>query len=68
MNKKRVRLEPELEQIAGDLGASQRKDMANKLRRWVKQLEFSSLILELDSAPKPPPVFRPLPRSRLRLN
>ena len=66
--KNRVRLEPELEEIAGDLNAWQRRGMARKLRRWARQLEISALILLADAAPKPPPALRPIAPRRLVLN
>ena len=52
--RKRVTMEPELEELAGDLTPGQRRAMAGKMKRWIKQLEFTALILEIDSAPKPP--------------
>lgn len=64
----RVRLKPELEEIAGDLNAWQRREMARKLRRWSRQLEISALILISDAAPKPRPSLRPLSPRRPALN
>jgi hypothetical protein len=65
---KTVRLEPELEEIAGELNPWQRRAMARKLRRWVRQLEISALILISASAPPPPPALRRLSMRRLQLN
>lgn len=53
----RVRMEPELEKIAGHLGPVQRFEMANQLERWIHQLRVSGRIL---SQPQP------LPRPKLR--
>ena len=44
-------MEPELEAMAGDWPADDRKSMAKKLKRWAKQLEFSAIILEIDASP-----------------
>jgi hypothetical protein len=64
----RVRLEPELEQIAGGLDAVSRKRVARKFKRWAHQLEVSAIILIRDAAPRPRPVLRRLSPRRLRLN
>lgn len=66
--KRRVRLEPDLEEIAGDLNASGRRAMAWKLRRWARQLDVSATIIDLDSAPTRRPSLRPLARRRLLWN
>jgi hypothetical protein len=47
----RVKLEPELESIAGDLSVEQRRRMAVKLKRWAHQLEVTAFILERDAVP-----------------
>lgn len=51
----RVRMEPELEQIAGHLGPAARLEMAAKLARWTHQLKISAAILS-----EPPPLRRPM--------
>jgi hypothetical protein len=61
-------MEPELEAIAGDLNAAQRRGMARKLRRWIRELEITAFILDRDAAPKPPPVLRRLSPRKLILN
>jgi hypothetical protein len=38
--------DPELEEIAGDLDASQRRDMARKLELWTAQLDYSAAFIE----------------------
>jgi len=42
---KTIALEPELEIIAGELCAHARFEMANKLRRWARQLEVTGKML-----------------------
>jgi hypothetical protein len=45
-------LEPELEEIAGDLNAKQRRSMAAKLERWAAQLRGSVKFMHvMDPAP-----------------
>jgi hypothetical protein len=46
----RVRLEPRLEAIAGQLPASERRNLAKVFYRWSKQLWVSAKVLE----PQPP--------------
>ena len=46
-------MDPELELMAGEMTASERRVLAKKMARWTKQLEFTALILEIDSAPRP---------------
>jgi len=43
--RKRVILEPELEALAGELGAFDRLMMARKLARWAQQLRVSARML-----------------------
>ena len=50
-----VILEPELDAVAGYLGAADRLRLAAKLRRWACQLERSA------QAPSPPAVILPAP-------
>lgn len=65
----RVKMEPELEEEAGALTASQRRIMAQKLERWVHQLRVSAKILDRDALPRPGrSSLRSLPRRRLSLN
>lgn len=66
--KKRVIMEPELEAIAGAMDPNQRREMAKKMARWSKQLEFTALILELDAAPRRPGVLKRVSRRHLLLN
>jgi len=51
-NGQKVTMEPELEQIAGDLTASELKAMARKMRRWIRQLEIKAFILDRDAGPR----------------
>jgi len=44
----RVRLEPELEEIAALWPAAKRFEVALKLKRWAKQLRISALIMTSD--------------------
>jgi hypothetical protein len=66
----RVRLEPELEEIAGLWPAAKRFEVARKLKRWAKQLRISALIMASDGrGQKPPPTSVPsLPRRKAVLN
>lgn len=64
----RVRLEPELEAIAGELDAHGRKRVAKKFKRWAHQLEVSAVILISDAAPRPRRALRRLSPRRLLLN
>ena len=45
----RVKLEPELEAVAGGWSEAKRLALARKLRRWAHQLEISAAIMELDA-------------------
>jgi hypothetical protein len=45
----RVKLEPELEAVAGEWSEAKRRALARKLRRWAHQLEVSAAIMELDA-------------------
>jgi len=44
----RVKMEPELEAIAGKWPLETRRQFAEKLGRWKHQLEYSSDIIEMD--------------------
>ena len=58
----RVRLEPELEEIAALWPAAKRFEVAQKLRRWARQLKISALIMASDGRGQgsPSPVSAPL--------
>jgi hypothetical protein len=66
----RVRLEPELEEIAALWPAAKRFEVAQKLKRWAKQLRISALIMVSDGrGQKPRPASVPsLPRRKAALN
>lgn len=66
----RVTLEPELEEIAALWPAAKRFEVADKLKRWAKQLKISALIMASDGrGPGPKPVSVPvLSRRRAVLN
>lgn len=57
----RVRLEPGLEEHAGELTPAQRLEMAAKLERWAHQLRVSAKVL---TDPKKRPRMR-VPKIRL---
>jgi hypothetical protein len=46
----RVRLEPELEEIAGLWPANKRLEVARKFKRWAHQLQVSGRIMLRDAA------------------
>jgi hypothetical protein len=66
----RVRLEPELEKIAALWPAAKRFEVAQKLKRWAKQLRISAMIMASDGrGPKARPASVPsLPRRKAALN
>jgi hypothetical protein len=66
--KKRVLLEPSLEELASCWSPAKRIEMARKMERWARQLFISAAILQADSAPRPQPRLRRLPPRKLRLN
>jgi hypothetical protein len=67
-HKIRVVLEPDLQEQAELLTASQRRALAKIYRRWARQLEVSAKIMDADEqAPKRDPL-KPLPKRRLKLN
>jgi hypothetical protein len=69
MQNSRVKLEPELEAIAGDWPPAKRLEMARKLARWSRQLRITGLIILADAAPSPRPRTVPcLPARKARLN
>ncbi len=62
-----VRLEPDLEQIAGTFDAGQCRALAALYRRWSRQLSVKAKVLETRAAPRPAGVLRPLAARRLAL-
>lgn len=73
--KKRVVLEPELEEMAGDWGPIKRLDMAVVFERWARQLKVSALIMVRDAddskvsfSQRLRRVRRGLPRRKASLN
>lgn len=48
----RVRMEAELEAIAGHMTAEQREELARVLRRRAHQLEYSAWVLRKDAKPR----------------
>jgi len=45
----RVKLEPELEEIAGSWPTAKRFEMARKFARWAQQLRISARIMSADA-------------------
>jgi hypothetical protein len=68
VRKRRVALEPELEEIACLWPPAKRFEMARKFRRWARQLRISGLILFYDSHPGSRPALRFLSVRKIRLN
>lgn len=66
--KRRVALEPELEQIAGCWPPAKRFEMARKFHRWARQLRISGFILFHDSHPASKPALRFVGPRKARLN
>ena len=64
----RVVLEPDLQEQAELLTATQRRSLAKIYRRWARQLEVSAKIMETDEKPPKRDPLKPLPRRRLGLN
>lgn len=67
----RVKLTAELETQVSTLGPGARRDLAKKFRAYAHQLEFSALIMEIDSnpnKPKPPPRLKKLPLHKAQRN
>ena len=62
-----VRLEPDLEEIAGTFDARQCRALAALYRRWSRQLSVKAKVLESRSGPKPSVSLRPLVERRLAL-
>jgi hypothetical protein len=66
--KRRVVLEPELEEIACLWPPAKRFEMAVKFRRWARQLRITGLILFQDSHPGPRPALHFISLRKSRLN
>jgi hypothetical protein len=67
--KKRVTLEPQLEERAALWTPAKRVHMARIFERWARQLRVSARIISVDSEPPPhPPAIPRLPRRKLALN
>ena len=64
----RVRMEPELEELAGHMTPVQRRALARKFRRWSRQLYVSADILQSDELPQPQRSLQPLPVRKLYRN
>jgi len=54
-----VTLEPELEEMAALWPAAKRFEMAEKFRRWARQLKVSGLIMSRASSRGPQPASMP---------
>ena len=63
-----VKLEPDLEQIAGSFDARECRALATLYRRWSRQLLVKATTLERRASPKPAGVLRRLAARRLALN
>ncbi|HUC84239.1 MAG TPA: hypothetical protein VL970_03525 [Candidatus Acidoferrales bacterium] len=66
--RRRVALEPELEEIACLWPPAKRFEMARKFRRWARQLRISGMILFRDAHPGARPALRLLALRKARLN
>jgi hypothetical protein len=65
----RVKLEPELEEIAALWPAAKRFEVAQKLKRWARQLKISAQIMASDGRGSPRPASVPaLSRRKALLN
>lgn len=65
----RVKLEPELEQMAADWGPIYRLEVADKMERWVRQLRVSARITLKDRFwKKPKSVLKRVPLRKALLN
>ena len=69
MGNKRVRLEPELEEIAAEWGPVHSLEVAAKWSRWAHQLRIKARIILRDrSWPKPKPSLRRVAPRKAVLN
>ena len=66
--KSAVRLEPDLEEIAGTFNAQECRALASLYRRWARQLSVKAKVLETRAGPKPAVSLKPLVARRLALN
>lgn len=67
--KKRVTLEPQLEERAALWNPAKRVRMARIFERWARQLRVSARIISGDAEPRRHPrALQPLPRRKLELN
>lgn len=66
-NKRRVILEPALEEVAGNLSAHERVMLAKKYYRWAIQLFVSARVMRQNTQLLPKRIQR-IPRRRLALN
>lgn len=64
----RVRLEPELESLAGTFGAAQSEELARLYERWARQLRVKAKILRADAARVRRPSLKRLAAPKLVLN
>lgn len=65
----RVRLEPELEEFAGNWGPLHCLEVADRWERWVRQLRMKARIILKDrSGPKPKASLRSVPPRKLAWN
>lgn len=62
--RKRVTLEPELENLAKDWPPEMRRIVAKKFRRWSKQLDVSAYIISREASFRP---SKKLPYLRLKI-
>src|SRR5258708_40076923 len=68
MSRKKIILEPLLEERAGDLNAFQCRDLARLYERWARQLRVKAEMLLLEQQPAPPKRLRWPRASQLKLN
>lgn len=64
----RVRLEPQLEEVAGKMTPAERRTLARKHERWAHQLKVSADVIDAHSGPKPKPRLRYLPECKCARN
>jgi hypothetical protein len=64
----KVKLELELEELAGQLNAHERVMLAKKFARWARQLFVSAQILRRDAQPNPLPTLPKCPPTKAALN
>ena len=64
----KIRMEPELEQLAGHLTPAQRIRLADKLERLAHELRVTDSALDPQTPPRPPRALIKLSRPRQLLN